>query len=99
MSLCDQYSGIVLNYDSVATASAWSGSETINFYLPVDYERGTIATEVRIPDMTGFQVLVNIAVGHSSDASFDWTLVDSSSTVSLSGTSTGAQTDGQVGWT
>ncbi len=30
------------------------------FYLPTNIERGTDASEIRIPELTGFQILLNV---------------------------------------
>jgi hypothetical protein len=37
------------------------------FYLPPDMERGSIAGEIRIPDLTGFSVLLDVRSGLGLD--------------------------------
>lgn len=100
------YSGIAINYDYASTAQfTLSGGQQIaqKFVLPVDYVRGTTSIEERIPDITGFQILVNI--DDETTAGFEWSIGYSSVAVPVasqqivtvqSGTTTGAYKSGNV---
>ena len=81
MSICSDYSGIVLNQNSTATAvlpwrTAPYNAQTIyqTFYLPSNYEEGTSTIEQRFPDISGFQVMVQIDAGLDYSATLDYTL-------------------------
>lgn len=106
--LTDQYSSVVLNQNAIVGGQInWRGQGANwiyqTFTLPSDYPRGTDASEVRIPDLSGFQVFVSIDQGFAASASLDYVLQyyngDNDGWVPLaSGTVMGAHTDGSNVW-
>lgn len=76
LKLTQQYSSIVLNQNQTADvalgASGAFEGYIQEFHLPADYRRGTESGELRYPDLSGIQLLVNVAVGYSRYAAFDY---------------------------
>lgn len=105
MSITSDYSGIILDQNSIATAVlAWRpapyNAETIyqTFYLPPNYEEGSTFIEERYPDLSGFQVMVQIDSGLEYSATLDYTLdyyvIGEGWTNLIQGTQIGCHTDG-----
>ena len=105
MALTDSYSGIVLNQNATATAvlpwrTAPYNGQTIyqTFYLPSNYEMGSSSIEWRYPDLSGFQVMVQIDAGLAYSATLDYTLdyyvIGEGWTNLTQGTVIGAHSDG-----
>ncbi len=96
-------SGIEIN-QNVAAESTPIDSTNIyqEFYLPTDIVRGSSDSELRIPQLTGFSVLLNIAEGAKDTIEVDWVIereVIGTGWVGLdSGTSVGAQAEGEKVW-
>lgn len=79
LSLAEKFSGTVLNQNVVVSdpadyASGTSGLYRQEFFLPADYRRGTESGELRYPDLSGFQLLVQVASGCAQQASFEYTI-------------------------
>lgn len=72
------------------------------FYLPTDIERGTRANEVRVPDLTGFAVLLDVADGAQDTVIVTWVFQREIFGVGwvtvTNGTTMGAQSDGDKVW-
>lgn len=109
MSLCDSYSGVVLNQNATATDQyRWRDTYNGNwiyqtFTLPASHERGYSASEKIIPDLSGFQVLVSIDPSFAPSASLDYTLqyyggVNVGWRPLTNGTVIGAHADGAFVW-
>lgn len=104
MPVTDQYSGTILSQNASASGSidwrnAYASQQIYqNFFLPRNYQLGTLASEIRYPDISGFQVMVTIDQGHSSTAALDISLdrfiLGSGWSNLLTGTVVGAHTDG-----
>lgn len=105
VSVTEDYSGIVLNQNATATAVLpWRTSpynaQTIyqTFYLPANYEEGTTTLEQRYPDLSGFQVMVQIDSGLAYSATLDYVLdyyvIGEGWTNLVSGTQIGCHSDG-----
>lgn len=76
MSLTNKLlSGIEFAQD-VATATSILSASVLyqEFYLPSDIERGTRAGEIRIPELTGFSVLLDVPIGERDTIVLDWVL-------------------------
>jgi hypothetical protein len=79
LNLIQQYSSVILNQNQVVAhptdfASGVTGSYKQEFFLPSDYRRGTESGELRYPDLSGFQLLVNITTDNSLQASFAYSV-------------------------
>ena len=104
LSLVETYSSVVLNQNQVAQTtdfkSGTSGSYRQEFFLPADYRRGTESGELRYPDLSGFQLLVQVTDDYATTAAFEYTVeyqVFSLGWIRVAeGTAIGAPTDGQV---
>lgn len=102
----DRYAGVVLNQNAVPTGYyPWRASYGglwiyQTFTLPSDFTRGTESSEVRNPDLAGFQVLVGIDSGQASRASLNYTLqyYNGNWNTLSAGSVTGAHTDGPAVW-
>jgi hypothetical protein len=105
LNLAEKYSSVVINQNQVVAnptdfSSGTSGSYRQEFYLPSDYRRGTESGELRYPDLSGFQLLVQITAGYAPQASFEYSLdyqVFGLGWVNvIQGVAIGAPTDGKV---
>lgn len=77
--LVRKYSGVVINQNQVVSdpgdyADGLSGTYRQDFFLPSDYRRGTESGELRYPDISGFQLLVEVQSGYAQQASFEYIL-------------------------
>lgn len=98
------YSGVVLDQSQVPlpgdALDATPDPVYQEFYLPLDYRRGSVDDELRWPALSGFQVLVTVADGYATQASIGWTLdrfdVGSGWQELASGTTIGARADGKT---
>jgi hypothetical protein len=98
-ALTELYSGVTLNQDATPRiAYPWTGEVFQTFILPSNYGIGT-ANPV-YPDISGFQILVDILEGSADEASISYTLdYNQAGWVNLTqGTLTGAHTDGTKVW-
>lgn len=105
MNVTETYSGIVVEQNApVSGMLDWRGqyqSEAFyqTFWLPSDYVMGTTASEQRIPNLSGLQVMVDIDEGYASAATLSYTLdyyINGSGWSNLiAGTTIGSHTDGQ----
>jgi plastocyanin len=105
--ITDQYSGIVLDQNATASGSIdWRGtfgSQTIyqTFFLPSHYEMGSTSVEQRLPDLSGFQIMVGVDTGFAETATLDCVLdhyiVGEGWQNLATGTAIGCPQDGQ-GW-
>lgn len=72
------------------------------FYLPTDIERGTAANEVRIPELTGFAVLLDIPEGARDTVILGWVFEREIFGVGwvdvTAGSTLGAQAEGDKVW-
>lgn len=78
-NLTQKYSSVVLNQNvavSVNTdkASGLGAKYRQEFYLPSDYRRGTESGELRYPDLSGFQLMVEVEAGFAAQATFEYTV-------------------------
>jgi hypothetical protein len=101
LNVCAEYSGVVIDQNVVtATLSAGPDFHYQTFRLPEDYRHGTRSDEQRFPSLSGFQLLVAIAVGQEKTATLNWTIDEyffgSGWTSLAKGTVVGAQADGHV---
>lgn len=105
MSVCTDYSGVVLNQNAIPTG--WhTPTATIyqTFHLPSDFSRGTNESEIRIPSLSGLQVFCQIAQGLGDQAQIQWSLSSLNAsgpwlpTTAASGTTTGTYTDNGPSW-
>lgn len=73
MSLSSEYSGIVLNQNGIGSIYDWrsmgAGWVYQTFALPSDYARGS-----EIPDLAGFQVLVEMDAGYAAATTINYTV-------------------------
>jgi len=101
--LTEKYSGVILNQNQKPGSSDFVSGTTgktyyQEFYLPVNFERGTTAGEIIKPALSGFQLFVEVT--DSEAASIDWTLdyqiFGAGITPLTSGTTTATDTDGNV---
>src|ERR1700722_6937276 len=105
MTLTQLYSGVVINQNATPrTMYPWraNGGNQIfqTFYLPDNYQLGS--ADPIAPDISGFQVLVEIDTGYAQSAAIAYTM-DYFDVVSgwnnlASGTSIGAFMDGTQMW-
>jgi hypothetical protein len=105
MSITSIYSGIVLEQNSPASGIIdWRGeydSQAIyqTFYLPSDYVMGTAESELRVPNLSGLQVMVDIDDGYAATATLGYTLdyyiPNSGWSNLISGQTIGNHTDGK----
>lgn len=105
MGFLSSYSGIVLNQNATTTNPySWrpAGGGTIyqTFTLPANYQRGTSSSELRIPDLSGLQILTYIKPGAAIPATVDYQLtyfINASGGWQplASGTVIGSHSDGQ----
>lgn len=78
--LAAKYSGIVVNQNQVVGdpdndyALGPNGSYRQEFFLPSDYRRGTESGELRYPDLSGIQLLVEVTIGSAPQAAFSYDL-------------------------
>ena len=77
--LSQKYSGVILNQNQVVGDGTdfvlgTSGAYRQEFFLPSDYRRGTESGELRFPDLSGFQLLVQVTPGYELQASFEYTV-------------------------
>jgi hypothetical protein len=104
--LCQQYSGIVINQNkfpadnaSIPLSDQWVIQE---FFLPPTYKRGTTTSEQKIPELSGFHLLVGVEEGYEADAELDYRLeyqIEGLGWVRLiDGQATGAPTHGSRVW-
>ncbi len=108
-NVCADYSGVVID-QNVVTASLTPGGSFVyqEFRLPEDYQRGVKAGQVRLPGISGFQVLVEVAVGAASPTAespvkINYTIEqhnfgNSAWEVLAKGTAVGAQAEGEKVW-
>lgn len=104
-AIVQKYSGIVLNQNApVVGGVGWRSrlqAQTIyqTFHLPSNYELGTKTSELRYPDLSGFQIMVSIDDGYAFTASLSYSLdyyVNGSGWVNLAkGVSIGSHISGQ----
>jgi hypothetical protein len=100
--LTGDYSGIVINQNTPSTGNFnWRGTYGGNwiyqtFTLPSNYTRGSTDDELENPDLSGFQLFVNIDEGYAQSASLDYTLAyyDGDWVNVASGTQVGSHSDG-----
>lgn len=104
MSLTNELlSGIEFG-QNVATVTSALGISPIyqTFYLPTDIERGARAGEIRIPELSGLSVLLDVAAGTQETVSVDWALereiFGSGWNPVVNGTTVGAQAEGDKVW-
>lgn len=108
MGLTDSYSGVVINQNAISSGNyAWrsGGANWVyqTFALPSSYIRGSQASSLTIPDISGFQVMCNIDTGYAAAAALDYALdyyggTDVGWQPLTSGTIIGAQADGGAVW-
>lgn len=103
--LVHDYSSVVINQNQVVSAptdfeSGTTGAYRQEFFLPADYRRGTESGELRYPDLSGFQLLVQITEGYAAYAAFGYSVeyqVFGLGWIEVaSGTAIGAPADGMV---
>jgi hypothetical protein len=75
--LAQKYSSVVLNQNrAVANVNDYAfgpfGDYRQEFFLPSDYRRGTESGELRYPDLSGIQLLVDITAGSARHAAFSY---------------------------
>jgi hypothetical protein len=105
MGVTSTYSGIVLEQNAQATGLLdWRGEYNSQafyqtFYLPSSYVLGTTDTELRVPNLSGLQVMVHIDEGYAATATLSYTLdyfIPGSGWANLiSGQTIGNHTDGR----
>lgn len=106
-TICENYSGIVINQNRTPTKEtdflAVGASQFYqSFRLPGNYQLGTDADEFRYPDLSGFQLLVDIDEGFAANVSMNYTLdyyIFGSGWANLTkGTIAGSHADGPQVW-
>ena len=107
MNIAEKFSGVIINQNqpplsSIPVDGDWAYQE---FYLPIDYKRGTDDNEMLIPALSGGQVLVAIDEGYAAQATLDFIIQindvsnNTDNWVDLgSGMAIGAHADGDRVW-
>lgn len=100
--LQEHYSSVVLNQSQIVTtdidATVDPAMLVQEFHLPADYRRGTESGELRYPDLSGFQLFVEVSEGCARYAAFDYEVqyqvFGLGWVTKASGTAIGAPSDG-----
>ncbi len=76
MSLTNKLLSGIEFAQNAATATSFLTPSKIyqEFYLPTDIERGSRAGEIRIPELTGFSILIDVPTGTRDAIALDWVL-------------------------
>lgn len=77
--ITQDFSGVVLNQNAVPANPTDNYPLSSNylyqqFFLPLNYKRGTSSNEIIYPDISGFQILVDISTGDAPSASLNYTI-------------------------